>query len=95
MKNSPNQNDWSLGFAFGLVLFLITSPISLEAQDVVSSKRADSGTVAIQDSIWKAAREGDLDAVRAALDSGVEVDAKTEYGATALFLPVIAATKMS
>jgi len=34
--------------------------------------------------LWKAAREGDLVAVRAALEAGVDVNAATPYGATAL-----------
>ena len=34
---------------------------------------------------WRAAREGDLETVKAALNYGIEVDAKTAYGATALF----------
>lgn len=34
--------------------------------------------------LWTAAKEGDLEAVTAILDSGIEVDAKTKYNATAL-----------
>lgn len=34
--------------------------------------------------LWKAAREGDLAGVRAALEAGVDVNAATPYGATAL-----------
>ncbi|MFK7770100.1 MAG: PQQ-binding-like beta-propeller repeat protein [Mariniblastus sp.] len=34
---------------------------------------------------WRAARNGDLETVKAALKSGIEVDVKTDYGATALF----------
>ena len=34
---------------------------------------------------WTAARNGDLATVKAAIASGIEVDSKTEYGATALF----------
>ena len=34
---------------------------------------------------WRAARTGDLETIKSAIKSGIEVDAKTEYGATALF----------
>ncbi len=37
------------------------------------------------DSLWSAAREGNLENVQAALANGVEVDARAEDGATALF----------
>ena len=45
-----------------------------------------SGIGAAQDAekLWSGARKGDLAAVKKAVESGVSVDAKTDYGATAL-----------
>ncbi len=34
---------------------------------------------------WRAAREGELSKVKAAIQAGIDIDVKTEYGATALF----------
>ncbi len=45
----------------------------------------DTSTDFSHDSFWKAARNGDLEHVRAALESGFDVNVKTNYGATALF----------
>jgi ankyrin repeat protein len=39
----------------------------------------------LEDQYWAAARSGDLAAVKAALDQGAPVDAKTRHGVTALF----------
>lgn len=36
------------------------------------------------DSLWSAARRGDLDTVKKAVGSGIDVNAKTDYGATAI-----------
>lgn len=35
--------------------------------------------------MWKAARDGNLEAIKAAVEAGVDVDSPTDYGATALF----------
>lgn len=39
----------------------------------------------LEDELWGAARKGDLAAVKAAIEKGVPVDAKTRHGVTALF----------
>jgi outer membrane protein assembly factor BamB len=41
-------------------------------------------TCFLPDDLWEAAKKGDVDAVKALLDKGVDVNAKTDYGATAL-----------
>jgi outer membrane protein assembly factor BamB len=49
-----------------------------------SSSLAASGTNDDAAKLWKAAREGDLAGVQAALQAGVDVNAASPYGATAL-----------
>lgn len=49
---------------------------------IVGEQEIDNLTV---QAYWRAARNGDLAKVKAALENGIEIDAKTEYGATALF----------
>lgn len=84
MSSLLNANVRLTNAAFGLILAFIFSITSVNAvdgahlQDSVKPKMT-------HETLWKAARDGDLEAVEAAVKAGIEVDAKTEYGATALF----------
>ena len=68
----------------GLLLAMGISCATATAQDGGANDEKSSQKKS-QDSIWQAARDGNLEAIKAELESGVDVDAKTEYGATALF----------
>ena len=68
----------------GLLLAMGISCATATAQDGGANDEKSRQTKN-QDSIWQAARDGNLEAIKAELESGVDVDAKTEYGATALF----------
>ena len=83
-------------FVFGVaVLCLIMVPSSARAQqskDPANSTTIPGEIVTDQDDeipaeqlFWKSAREGDLAKIKAAIEAGIDVDVKTEYGATALF----------
>ena len=66
-----------------------TQETPLEIPGVVEPAEADTepATEPSGDpkALWKAAREGDLESLKSTIESGTDVDAATEYGATALF----------
>jgi len=71
-----------------LVLWLAVAfhPVAIATtsmQDVAAGS-ADSSSGQDPEILWKAARTGDLEVVRQALDAGTPVDARTPYGSTAL-----------
>lgn len=66
-----------------LCVFSYTLSGSALGQAELSSKA--SGTTVSDEDIHEAARQGDLEKIKSALAAGVEVDAPTRYGATALF----------
>jgi outer membrane protein assembly factor BamB len=61
-------------FLFGLLVWQLVGAAAL-AQESEWTKQK----------LFAAARNGDLDSVRAALDAGVDVNSKTDYNSTALF----------
>jgi hypothetical protein len=65
-----------LWFALLLVTTLVTPPQSL--QEVARAQEA------LAEELWEAARQGDVARVRAALDKGVDVNARARYERTAL-----------
>ncbi|HMO13690.1 MAG TPA: ankyrin repeat domain-containing protein [Pirellulaceae bacterium] len=58
--------------SFLVLLLAVSAATSAWSQDATSAD------------LWRSARAGDLEKVRRILDSGVDVDAKSNYGATAL-----------
>jgi ankyrin repeat protein len=60
-----------------ILTLLLMMPSAIRAQDAAKQ--------ALNDKFWEATRVGDVAAVKAALDSGADVNAKFRYGATALF----------
>lgn len=63
-----------LALILGLVVLPTTPPAAAQSQAAASSPAA----------LWEAARTGDVSRVRALLDAGVDPDAPSRYGATAL-----------
>ncbi len=84
MNGFSNSREWVPMAAFELILVLGFSFASVHAQDRSLKENVNRSTAG-QELLFKAAREGDLAGVKTAVDSGVNVDAKTDYGATALF----------
>ncbi len=77
---------------FACLLFgtVVVDCTAMQAQTTTNDSPAqiqqdDTSADFSHDSFWKAARNGDLEHVRAALESGIDVNVKTNYGATALF----------
>ncbi|MEM9407909.1 MAG: PQQ-binding-like beta-propeller repeat protein [Acidobacteriota bacterium] len=68
---NPTLHRLALMSACALVLLTLSGPSSLAAQER-------------EERFFDAARRGELAAVKQLLDAGVDVDAKTRYGATAL-----------
>jgi len=68
--------------------WLLTADNWLVAQSqlttTISSSTEQTKQESSPETLWEAARKGNLPEVERAIDSGVEVDAKTAYGATAL-----------
>ena len=74
-----------------LLFLLVVTVFSAEAQDANSTPPAKAVAPPANDdnidgeSLRQAARDGKLENVKSALSAGVDVDATTEYGTTALF----------
>jgi outer membrane protein assembly factor BamB len=61
-----------------VLLSLVALPTPLFGQDT------DKAPLTKQ-TLWQAAQQGDLSTLKKCIESGIDVDVKTEYGATALF----------
>ena len=66
------------------LMSLVLMPSGTQSQASTAQQASAPIPIAINEELWAAARAGDTARVTAALDKGVDVNAKTRYGATAL-----------
>lgn len=66
-------------------LLIACTAISISAQDAGPSPQKPTDDLpAVKEQLWQASRKGDLELVKKAIDAGIDVNSKTDYGATAL-----------